>query len=140
MVMGKLKVKFNSTRNLREIIPQSQLCLVYLALVENHLRCGNLMWGQLPEEKLCSLQKIQSRACYFTESTPSKDLIPLAHKMIRRVSHMTRPRWHTRFLGRHPENLKGQCTNRTLASNCEAHRMNDLQIPRPWWGAQKRFS
>ena len=47
---------------LREILPRSQLCLVYQALMESHLRYGNLIWGHLPEKKLCALHKIQNRA------------------------------------------------------------------------------
>ena len=52
IVKGKLKGGLNSIRKLREILPQSQLCLVYQALVESHLRYGKLIWGHLPEEKL----------------------------------------------------------------------------------------
>ena len=59
IVKGKLKGGLTSVRNLREMLPQSQLFLVYQALVESHLRYGNLTWGHLPEKKLCSLQKIQ---------------------------------------------------------------------------------
>ena len=53
-VKGKLKVGFNSIVNLGEMLPQSQLFLVYQALMEIHLRYGDLMWGQLPEKELSS--------------------------------------------------------------------------------------
>ena len=62
IVKGKMKGGLNSIRKLREILPQSQLCLVYQALVESHVRYGNLIWGHLPEKKLCALQTIQNRA------------------------------------------------------------------------------
>ena len=51
-----------SIRNITEILPQSQFFLVYQAPVESNPRYGNLMWGHLPEKKLCSLQKIQISA------------------------------------------------------------------------------
>ena len=68
IVKGKLKGGLNSIRKLREILPQSQLFLVYQALVESHLRYENLMWGHFHETKLCTLQKMQNRAFYLIES------------------------------------------------------------------------
>ena len=48
IVKVKLKGGLNSIRKLREILPQSQLCLIYQALVESHVRYENLIWGHLP--------------------------------------------------------------------------------------------
>ena len=48
-VKGKLKGGFNSIRKLKEMLPQSQLFVVYQALVESHVRYGNLIWGYLPD-------------------------------------------------------------------------------------------
>ena len=73
IVKGKKKGALNSIRKLREILPQSQLFLVYQASIESHLRYGNLIWGHLLEKKLCSLQKIQDRAFYLIESASIKD-------------------------------------------------------------------
>ena len=73
IVKGKLKGGFKSIRKLEDILPQSQLCLVYQALIESHLRYGNLIWSHLPEKKLSALQKIQNRAFYLNESAPIKD-------------------------------------------------------------------
>ena len=67
IAQGKLNGGLNSIKKLREISPQSQLFLVYQALIESHLRYGNLIWGHLPE-KFCSQQKIQDRAFYLIES------------------------------------------------------------------------
>ena len=52
IIKGRLKGGLNSFRNLREILPQSQLFLVYQALMESLLRYGNLMWGHLPKRRL----------------------------------------------------------------------------------------
>ena len=50
IVKGKLKGGLISVRKLREILPQSQLFLVYQVLIESHLRYGNLIWDHLPEK------------------------------------------------------------------------------------------
>ena len=50
IVKGKLKGGLNSIRKLRNILPQSQLFLVYQALIESHLRYRNLIWNHLPEK------------------------------------------------------------------------------------------
>ena len=56
------KDKINSgiwaIRRLKNILPQSQLCMVYYALVESHLRYGNFVWGSLSETKLAALQRL----------------------------------------------------------------------------------
>ena len=50
IVKGKLKGGLNSIKKLRNILLQSQLFLVYQALIESHLRYGNLIWSHLPEK------------------------------------------------------------------------------------------
>ena len=62
IVKGKLKGGLDSIRKLRPLLPQSQLFQVYRALVESHLRYGNLLWGHLSATKLNNLQKLQDRA------------------------------------------------------------------------------
>ena len=56
IVKGKLKGGLNSIRKLREILPQSQLFLVYEALIESHLRYGNLIWDHLHEKTLLTAE------------------------------------------------------------------------------------
>ena len=46
----------------RDILPQSKLAAVYRALIESHLRYGNIIWGCISDTKLGTLQKLQSRA------------------------------------------------------------------------------
>ena len=47
-----MKGELNSIRNLREILTQSRLFLVYQAPVESRLRYENLIGGHLPEKTL----------------------------------------------------------------------------------------
>ena len=78
IVKGKLKGGLDSIRKIRQIIPQSKLFQVYRALVESHLRYGDLQWGHLPVTKLKNLQNLQDRAIYLIRSAPIKDRIPSA--------------------------------------------------------------
>ena len=91
VVKGKLKSGLTSIRKLREIILQSKLFLVYQALVESHLRYGNLICGHSPQKKLCELQKIQNRVFCLTESAPIKDRIPSAPLNVEKLLHITGP-------------------------------------------------
>ena len=78
IVKGKLKRGLDSIKKLRELLPQSPLFQVYQALVESHLRYGNLLWGHLSATKLDNLQKLQDRAMTLIQSAPIKDRIPSA--------------------------------------------------------------
>ena len=49
-------------KELRNIIPQSQLYNVYYALIESHLRCADVIWSSLSLIKLAALQHLQGRA------------------------------------------------------------------------------
>ena len=113
---------------LREILPQSQLFLVYQALIESHLRYGNLIWDHLPE-KLCSLQKIQDRAFYLIESAPIKDKMPSKRLSLEKIITYDRGIMvHKVLRKRCPENLKGKFTRRNQISKYKTRRMRDLQI------------
>ena len=58
----------SALKRLKNIVPQSQLCSVYYALVESHLRCGDVVWGSLCKTKLAALQHLQSRAWSIIEN------------------------------------------------------------------------
>ena len=139
IVKGKLKGGLNSIRKLREIIPQSQLFLVYQALIESHLRYGNLIWGHLPEKKLCSLQKIQDRTFYLIESAPIKDKMP--SKRLSAEKSITYDRAivvHKILRKKCPENFKGKFTRINQISKYETQKMHDLLIPKPRLELSKR--
>ena len=60
-------------KRLKNILPQSQLCSVYYALVESHLHYGDVVWGSLCKTKLTALQGLQSRAWSIIENAKIKD-------------------------------------------------------------------
>ena len=110
---GKLKGGLNSIVKLREILTQSQLFLVYQALILSHLRYGSLIWGQLSEMYLCALQKIQKRAFYLIESTPIKDRIPSTWINVEKVITYDQSILVYNILKEFcPENLKGKFMRR----------------------------
>ena len=52
IVKGKVKGGLDSIRTLRQMLPQPKLFQVFQALVESHLRYGNIIWSHLSATKL----------------------------------------------------------------------------------------
>ena len=61
-VKAKVKSGLSALRKLKDILPQSKLVAVYRALIESHLRYGNIIRGCISDTKQSNLQKLQSRA------------------------------------------------------------------------------
>ena len=59
-VKGKMSDGLSAVKRLKSILPQSQLCSVYYARVESHLRYGNVSCGSLCKTKLAALQRLQA--------------------------------------------------------------------------------
>ena len=72
-VKAKMSAGLSALKRLKNILPQSQLCSVYYALVESHLRYGDVIWGSLYKTKLTALQRLQSRAWSVIENAKIKD-------------------------------------------------------------------
>ena len=47
---------------LKNILPQSQLCMLYYALVKSQLYYSDVVWGGLSRTKLAALQRFQTQA------------------------------------------------------------------------------
>ena len=62
-----------SLKKLKSFLPQSQLCIVYFAIVENNLRYADVIWGCLPARKIETLQRLQNRAQLIIETARVKD-------------------------------------------------------------------
>ena len=69
----KVKSGLSAIRELKDILSQSKLVAVYRALIESHLRYGNISWGCIPDTKLSALQRLQSRAKLLIENAKYKD-------------------------------------------------------------------
>ena len=132
IVKGKLKGGLNSIRKLRHMLPQSKQFQVYRALVESHLRYGNLLWGHLSVTKLHKLQKLQDRAITLIQSAPIKETIPSATLSVEELIKYDQAVMVRKILNEQcPEIFKQKFTKRSQISTYETRRLNDLQVPRP---------
>ena len=61
-VKPKVKSGLPTLQWLTDILPQSKLAAVHRAVMESHLRLGNITWGCISDTKLDTLQKLQSWA------------------------------------------------------------------------------
>ena len=60
-------------KKLKDIIPQSQLCSVFHAIVESHIQYADVIWGSPSKTKLDTLQRLQNRAQSIIENARIKD-------------------------------------------------------------------
>ena len=72
-VNAKVKSGLSALRKMKDILPQSKLAAVYRALIESHLRYGNIIWGCISDTKINTLQKLKSRAKTLIEKAKYKD-------------------------------------------------------------------
>ena len=71
-VKSKIRGGLASLKKLKNILPHSKLCSVYYAIVENHLRYSDVIWGSLPARKIETLQRLQNRAQLIIETARVK--------------------------------------------------------------------
>ena len=113
------------------MLPQSKLFQVYQALVESHLRYGNIIWGHLSATKLNKLQRLQDRAIVLVQSAPIKDKMPSATLSVHELMKLDQAVTVHKFLnGQCPQVLKQTFTKRSQVSKYETRRSGDLQVPR----------
>ena len=72
-VKSKVCGGLSALKKLKNIIPQSQLCSVFHAIVESHLRYAEVIWGSLSKTKLDTLQRLHNRAHAIIENARIKD-------------------------------------------------------------------
>ena len=54
-VKAKVKRGLSALRKMKDILPKSKLAAVYRALIESHLRYGNIIWGCISDTKISTL-------------------------------------------------------------------------------------
>ena len=72
--MDKINSVIWVLKRLKNILPQSQLSIVYYALVESQLRYGDIVWGSLSRKRLAALQRLQTRALKIIRNAKLKIL------------------------------------------------------------------
>ena len=56
---SKMSGGLAALKKLKNVVPRSQLFIVYYALIESHLRYADVIWGNLSKTKLAALQRLQ---------------------------------------------------------------------------------
>ena len=74
--MDKINSGIWALKRLKNILPQSQLSIVYYALVENQLRYGDVVWGSLSRTTLAALQRLQTWTLKIVLKAKIKDTWP----------------------------------------------------------------
>ena len=71
--MDKIYSGIWALKRLKNILPQSQLCMVCYAIVESQLRYGDVVRGRLSKTKLAALQRLQTQALNIIKNAKIKD-------------------------------------------------------------------
>ena len=71
--MDKINSGIWALKRLKNILPQSQLSIVYYALAESQLRYGDVVWSSLSRTTLVALQRLQTRALKIIRNAKIKD-------------------------------------------------------------------
>ena len=71
--MDKINSGIWALKRLKNVLPQSELSIVYYALVESQLRYGDFVWGSLSRKKLAALQRPQTWALKIIRNAKIED-------------------------------------------------------------------
>ena len=130
-VKGKICDGLASLKKLKNIIPQNNLCSVYYAIVESHLRYANEIWGSLPKMKLDTLQRSQDRVRSIVENARYKDNWSCDWLNFKNIIRFDRSVMTYKIRNKlSPESLWDKFRQRSLQSNYATRNCRDLQIPR----------
>ena len=130
-VKGKMSAGHSALKRLKNILPQSQLCNVYYALVEILLRYGDVIWGSSCKTKLAALQRLQSRAWSIIENAKIKDLWSSSWQNVENIIRYDRNVMTYKIVNRLcPENLFDKYLTTSCFSSYNTRNSQDLQIPR----------
>ena len=121
----------SALKRLKNILPQSQVCSVYYALVKSHLRYGDVIWGSLCKTKLTALQRLQSRAWSIIEDAKIKDHWSSSWLNVKNIIRYDRNVMTYKIVNRLcPESLFDKYLPRSYFSFYNTRNSKDLQIPR----------
>ena len=130
-VKSKICGGLSALKKLKDIIPQSQLCSVFHAIVESHLRYVDVIWGSLSQTKLDTLQRLHNRAQSIIENARVKDELSSNWLTVENLIRFDRSVMTHKILNKlSPENLWDKYQYRSMYSNYETRNCKDLQIPR----------
>ena len=117
---------------LKDILPQSKLAVVYWALIESHLRYGNIIGSCILDTKLDNLQTLQSRAKKLIENGKHKDGSVCDWLPVKKLIKYDRLVMTHRILnGKCPESFQDKFTRRSKVSSYSTRNSRDLHLPKP---------
>ena len=130
-VHSKICGGLSALKKLKDIIPQSQLCSVFHAIVESHLRYADIIWGSLSKTKLDTPQHLHNRAHSIVENTRIKDEWSSNWLTAENLIRFDRSVMTYKILNKlSPESLWHKFQYRSMYSNYETRNCKDLQIPK----------
>ena len=131
LVTGKMSAGLLALKRLINIFPQSPLCSVYYALIESHLRYGDVILGSLCKIKLIALQRLQARACSIIKSANNEDRWSCSWLNVENIIHFDRNVMTYKIINRqYPGNLLDKYLPRSSFSAYNTRNSQNLQIPR----------
>ena len=131
VVKSKVCGGLYALKKLKNIVPQSQLCSVYHAIVESHFRYADVIWGSLSKTKLDILQRLQNRAYSTIENARIKDEWSQNWLNIGNLIRFDRSVMAYKILNKlSPESLWEKFQYRSEFSKYKTRNCKDLQIPR----------
>ena len=130
-IKGKMSGGLAALKKLKNVVPQSQLCNVYCALIESHLRYADVIWGSLSKTKLAALQRLQDRACSIISNARIKDNWSSSWLNVENLFRYDRTVMTYKIVNRLcPESLWNKYHPRSSYSTYNTRHCKDLQIPR----------
>ena len=104
---------------------------MYYALFESHLRCGDVIWGNLCKTQLTALQRLQARACSIIKSAKIKDRWFSSWLNVENIIRYNRNVMTYKIIDRLcPENLEDKYLPGSCFSTYNVRNSQNLQIPR----------
>ena len=130
--MKKVKGGLSALQRLENILPQSKLAAVYRALIESHLRYGNIIRSCISDSKLDTLRKLQSRAKKLIENGRYTDGWICDWLSVKKLIKYDRlVMTHKILNGKCPENLQDNFAKRPEISSYSTRNSRDLHLPKP---------
>ena len=110
---------------------QTQLCCVYYALVESHLRYGDVIWGSLSKTKITVLRRLQDRACAIIKNAKIKDNWSCSWMSVENIILNDRNIMTYKIMNKLcPKNLLDKYFQRSSISSYTNRNCKYLEIPR----------
>ena len=105
--------------------------VIFVVLIESHLRYADVIWGSLSKTKIAALQHLQDRACSITTNARIKDSWSASWLNLENLFRFDRNVMTYKIMNRLcPESQRGKYQPRSFHSTYNTRHCKDLQISR----------